>query len=257
VFLLFHDVYAADPAESGFRSAAADRYKLTVAQFERHLSALDAAGAGALPFGLTFDDGGVSFHAHIADALERRGWRGHCFVPTDCIGRDGFMTRTHIRDLAARGHVIGSHSASHPPRISACPRERIAREWTRSRQELEDLLGAPVTSASVPGGFFSRRVAETAANAGFRVLFTSEPVAEVARLRDCLIAGRFAIRQTSKPDLCARLVNPPSWSRFAAWAGWTAKGLVKPILGPAYSRAADWLMAQPAVQPPLTTSQEK
>ena len=37
VSLLFHDVYVADPRESGFASHAADRYKLTVRQFEAQL----------------------------------------------------------------------------------------------------------------------------------------------------------------------------------------------------------------------------
>ena len=33
VSLLFHDVYRDDPSESGFFSAAANRYKLTVSDF--------------------------------------------------------------------------------------------------------------------------------------------------------------------------------------------------------------------------------
>src|SRR5512143_1102489 len=40
VSLLFHDVYATDPSESGFRSTAADRYKLTVPDFEAQLDSL-------------------------------------------------------------------------------------------------------------------------------------------------------------------------------------------------------------------------
>ena len=255
--LLFHDVYAVDPAESGFRSAAADRYKLTLAQFEQHLSGLDRAGSPALPFALTFDDGGVSFYTHAADRLERRGWRAHCFIPTDTIGRDGFLTRAQIRELAARGHVIGSHSASHPQRINACPARQVVEEWTRSRAVLEDLLGSAVTAASVPGGYFSRTVAEAAQQSGIRRLFTSEPLTRPEHVDDCLVIGRFAIRRGAATDLSARLVMTPPWSRWAAWADWTAKGLVKPILGPAYTRVADWLIARPAASRPFITSQEK
>jgi hypothetical protein len=40
VSLLFHDVYESDPRESGFRSPAADRYKLSVPQFEAQLDGL-------------------------------------------------------------------------------------------------------------------------------------------------------------------------------------------------------------------------
>jgi hypothetical protein len=40
VSLLFHDVYESEPRESGFRSPAADRYKLSVTQFEAQLDGL-------------------------------------------------------------------------------------------------------------------------------------------------------------------------------------------------------------------------
>lgn len=256
VYLLFHDVYAADPGESGFRCEAADRYKLTVAQFERQLSGL-ALHPDALPFALTFDDSGASLYTVIADRIEALGWRAHCFVPTDTIGRPGFLTRAQIQELDRRGHSIGSHSASHPPRISACAPDRILREWTKSLDVLEDLLGHEVVSASVPGGFYSRDVAEAAATAGVRTLFTSEPITRVQRVGDCLVFGRFAIRHSCAPDLSARLVDASPWSRWAAWASWNGKGLIKPVLGPAYVRVADWLMARKVAKQSLITTQEK
>src|SRR5581483_4792039 len=62
VSLLFHDVFATDPAESGFRSPAADRYKLSVRDFEAQLEPLTRLRATdcGLQARLTFDDGGVS-----------------------------------------------------------------------------------------------------------------------------------------------------------------------------------------------------
>src|SRR5262245_47304812 len=45
----------------------------------------------------------------------------------------------------------------------------------KSRELLRDILGESVTVASVPGGYYGRAVAETAAEAGIRVLFNSEP----------------------------------------------------------------------------------
>src|SRR5262245_13907846 len=40
VSLLYHDVFLRDPAESGFSSQAADRYKLSLSDFEAQLAAL-------------------------------------------------------------------------------------------------------------------------------------------------------------------------------------------------------------------------
>lgn len=240
VSLLFHDVFAASPRESGFPSAAADRYKLTLEDFEAQLEGI-AEVEHLPPMRLTVDDGGVSFYTLVADRLEARGWRGHCFVPTDAIGRRGFLDAAQIRELDARGHTIGSHSASHPPRLSACSDDRIRQEWSQSRQALEDLLGHEVVAASVPGGYYSRRVARAARDAGLRVLFTSEPTSAVRNEGGLAVRGRFTIRRGHPPDTARRLLLPAPWARLGAWTSWNAKGLVKPLLGSSYMRVADWI----------------
>src|SRR4051794_27114292 len=132
VSLLFHDVFATDPRESGFQSPAADRYKLSVAEFDAQLDNL--ASLRIPDPRLTFDDGGVSYYTHAADRLEGHGWRGHCFITTDCIGRPGFLTVAQARELDRRGHIIGSHTASHPARISTLPAAAIRAEWRDSRK---------------------------------------------------------------------------------------------------------------------------
>ncbi len=258
VSLLFHDVYRRDPAESGFVSQAANRYKLTVAQFEAQLAGIlrvrddapvvidgrdQTPSAAATPFTITVDDGGVSYYTEVADRLEALGWRGHCFVTTDRVGTSGFLSADQVRELDRRGHVIGTHTASHPYRLSTRPEDEIRREWARSRGALEDLLGHRVASGSVPGGYFAPVVARTAAEAGIDLLFTSEPV--VAVWTDaCTLVGRFAIRDTSAPDAAARFVSRAPWTRLGEWTSWNAKGLVKPLLGNSYVRVANWIASR-------------
>jgi peptidoglycan/xylan/chitin deacetylase (PgdA/CDA1 family) len=258
VSLLFHDVYVSDPLESGFCSPAAHRYKLSTAEFEDQLLCVasarppapllpsDLLGSEVSGFTITVDDGGRSYYKEIADRLEALGWRGACFVSTDFIGRRGFLDREQIRELDARGHVIGSHSASHPTRFSACTREQMRLEWIRSREVLEDVLGHSVTVASLPGGYFSTDVAREAANAGVQLLFTSEPATTLRCVDGCVVAGRFTIRAGSRPDLAGAFVSPDSWARFSAWASWTAKGFLKPVLGSLYPRLTDWVLAHKA-----------
>jgi peptidoglycan/xylan/chitin deacetylase (PgdA/CDA1 family) len=255
--LLFHDVYVGAPTESGFDSPAADRYKLSLAEFETQLSALSRVrsdapmlatdlplpdGSDAFPFLFTADDGGVSYYTVVADRLERLGWRGHCFVTTNLIGQRGFLTKRQIRELDARGHVVGSHSASHPTRFSACSIPQMRREWTRSRDVLQDILGRAIAVASVPGGYFSAVVARTAGDAGLKVLFTSEPTTRTRTHHGCLVAGRYTVRARCRDDFSSRIVLPPAHARRAEWAGWNAKKVVKPLLGSTYSRVADWLL---------------
>jgi peptidoglycan/xylan/chitin deacetylase (PgdA/CDA1 family) len=203
------------------------------------------------------DDGGVSYYTMLADRLEALGWRGHCFVSTDAIGSRGFLDAAQIRELDARGHMIGSHSASHPSRFSACSVDRMQREWTRSRQALEDLLGREVVVASVPGGYYSRTVAHAARDAGLRMLFTSEPVTSIHDEQGCTVIGRFPIRRGDGPDTARRLVLPAPWTRWSAWVTWNAKGVIKPLLGPAYTRVADVVLGGSKKQDVLGGSKEQ
>lgn len=243
--LLLHDVYRADPSESGFPGAEADRYKLSVEELEAQLEGLarvrsdkpilvtDAAGRGMrrrMPFALTVDDGGVSYYTLLADRLEARGWRAHCFVTTGAIGRPGFLDARQIRELRARGHVIGSHSVSHPRRFSACGYVEMTREWRDSRAALADILGEDVTTASLPGGAFSRRGALAAAEAGVRVLFTSEPGTRGTDIGGCSVLGRFIVRAGYPPDFAMRVGRLELAARFKEWMLWNAKKPVKALL---------------------------
>ena len=159
--LIYHDV-TLDRAASGFQGPGADRYKLSPDQFAEHLDAIATAravpalatddGAGGPRVFLTFDDGGSSATTTIAPMLAERGWRGHFFIPTERIGRPGFVDADAIRELRAAGHVVGSHSHTHPF-MTRLGDDEIAREWSTSKSVLEEIVGAPVTTLSVPTGF--------------------------------------------------------------------------------------------------------
>ena len=246
ITLLYHDVV--EPGEfssSGFSSVDADIYKFARPDFEHHLEAIDhtfagrvilldgpAAGEGPSDsLVLTFDDGGASALSPIADLLEVRGWRGHFFIATNYIGQPGFLTAAQIRELRGRGHVVGSHSCSHPARMSSCPRRELDREWGESARVLSDILGEGVRVASVPGGFYSREVASAAAGAGTRVLFNSEPVVRVETVDGCLIVGRYSVQPGVSAATAARIAVG-AWSpRARQYLYWNAKKVLKRLGG--------------------------
>jgi peptidoglycan/xylan/chitin deacetylase (PgdA/CDA1 family) len=257
--LLYHDVVPPGrPEVSGFQSPDADIYKLTVDEFDRQLAAiaasapvppttaatdLSSAKPSERPVFITFDDGGASGSLYIADMLERRGWIGHFFVTTDYIGAPGFMDAGALRDLQRRGHVLGSHSASHPARISTCTARELDREWTGSARRLAEVLGAPVLTASVPGGYYSSAVGAAAARAGYRVLFTSEPVTRVYALDGCLIVGRFGVQQGVPPSWTAAVIRGARWPRASRYLAWNAKKVLKTVGGDSWLRARRWIVA--------------
>jgi len=268
---LFHDVYRVRPDESGFVGSAADRYKLSVTEFDRQLAGLllvredwpllitrSIGSANCTSrFAVTVDDGGISYRTYVADRLEELGWRGHCFVTTGCIGRRGFLDRAQIRELFQRGHVIGSHSVSHPARFSTCSWNQMVGEWKDSRETLSDLLGEDVTVASVPGGYYSERVAIAASEAGFRALFTSEPETRMRMVNGCMVTGRFTVRNSCGPDFTARLALLRPSALLREWLSWNGKKVAKSVLGSAYPRVARAVAPARAVPSIVVTNSRK
>ena len=242
VALLYHDVVLNGAYESsGFRGADADIYKLDAREFLQHLDAISSVNAQAL---ITVDDGGVSAAENIAPLLERFGLNGYFFVPTDWIGRDGFLSREQIRELRSRGHLIGSHSCSHPERISHCTWDRICEEWRRSVDILSEILREDGQMASIPGGFYSQRVARAAGLAGIRTLFTSEPTVQVQKVDNCVVVGRFMIQQRTSPGQAAALARGDALPRLRQSLVWNTKKGLKVVGGNAWLRFRKWALAR-------------
>jgi peptidoglycan/xylan/chitin deacetylase (PgdA/CDA1 family) len=260
IALMYHDVIdPGDSDSSGFPGRAPARYKIDPSLFERHLDAIAATGRapgsainlrsasrphGDRPLFLTFDDGGVSA-MQIAESLSRRGWPGHFFIPADYVGKPGFLDEGQIAELARLGHVVGAHSWSHPIPISGLPEEQILEEWQRSVSVLAEIIGSPVFTGSVPGGYWSPRVAKAAAACGITVLFTSEPIPTVRELDGCLLLGRYAILAGTAPETAAGLVRGDLMLRLRQRASWKAKGVAKFVLGDAYRALRARLLEKP------------
>jgi peptidoglycan/xylan/chitin deacetylase (PgdA/CDA1 family) len=261
VTLMFHDaVTDGEYDESGFSGAGADLYKLGVTDMDGHFGAVSGSGtrrpgsvldfpgqetSAGIPLYLTFDDGGVGAALHTAGLLEKYGWTGHFFITTDRIGERRFLDRTQIRGLRGAGHVIGSHSASHPKRISSLGPGRLDEEWGRSLEALSDILGEAVTAASVPGGYYSRSVAESAAAAGIRALFTSEPVMRCWKVDGCLVLGRYTVNRNMKPADSADLCRPRMTRRkLRQYWSWNIRKAAKCLGGGLYDSAREGMLGK-------------
>jgi peptidoglycan/xylan/chitin deacetylase (PgdA/CDA1 family) len=246
--VLYHDVVpAGEPDASGFPGVAAGRYKLDLDDFTAHLAAIGGTGARAASvyevfggevrqpvFLLTMDDGGVSAATAFASRLAERGWCAHFFVTTDYIGTPTFLSEDQIRDLVRCGHVIGSHSASHPTRMSRLSASALEEEWRRSAGRLGDILGRPVDVASVPGGYYSRAVAEAASAAGIRYLFNSEPTSRVTTVADARVLGRYSVWRGMPPARAAGFAMGAAAPCMRQFLFWNAKKVAKVAAGNLY-----------------------
>ncbi|HTR99164.1 MAG TPA: polysaccharide deacetylase family protein [Bacteroidota bacterium] len=257
IALGFHDVIEGSlPDASGFPGPTAARYKIDGTEFDAQMSALAAcrvsvvadvktlgSEGAALPVLLTFDDGGSGALA-AADRIERRGWRGHFFVTAGRIGTAAFLDKAGVRALHERGHVVGTHSWSHPERMSSLGDGEQMNEWRKSTAYLSDILGAPVDVASVPGGYYDQGVARAAARAGLRVLFTSEPTARLALVDGCLVAGRFAVMRGTSPRAVAAIAAGRIGPRVLQSIAWNAKKAAKSAGGEYYLRLRKLLIGR-------------
>ena len=242
--LIYHDVVArAQRDRVGFPGRLAGRYKHTPEQFAEHLRAIAATGrpVGLWPGGggradavvLTFDDGGASAPA-IADELEARGWRAHFFVTTGRIGSPGFLSAAGVRELAARGHEVGSHSHSHPPYMGRLPRAQVDREWRESRAILGEILGHPPATAAVPGGHLGPTVVAAAGAAGYATLMTSEPTLRRRRVDGLDVVGRFTIWDSTPARTAAAYARGSRLARARLRTEWRLKHVAKGISPRAY-----------------------
>lgn len=255
--LMYHDVVGSRRTSSGLAGAGPDRYKLDWGSFVDHLdrieeevgvppSLLDEARAGrqeSPTWALTFDDGGASA-LDVGEELRRRGWRGYFFVTTGLVGRDGFVDEEAIVELDRMGHAVGSHSVTHPELMGALPADALQREWEESVATLSELLGRPVRTASVPGGFYRKRVALAAVRAGITTLFNSEPVRTGRWVDGCLVVGRFRVLRAATAAEAAQAAagKPGPWLR--QYLGWNLRKPLKTLAGERYDRVRRALLAR-------------
>lgn len=114
---------------------------------------------------------------HALPALHARGFSAKVFVVADKLGSandwdgetpgEALLSADEIRELHANGIEIGSHGATHRA-LTGLADSELSRELAGSRDTLERLVGAPVTSFCYPFGDFDDRVVEAVRAAGYR-----------------------------------------------------------------------------------------
>ena len=224
--LLYHEV-TDDPATTGFQRKAALPYKHAITEFDQNLariaqSPIAVSLVDQIDFDtpnqhllLTFDDGGKSA-MHIADAIEKQNWRGHFYITTSLIDTATFLSARQIKDLHARGHIIGTHTHTHPHVFYNLRYQQMLEEWQRSLEILKDLLQAPITTASIPGGEMNFETQLSAQAAGIRFLFTSEPKLTPWKLDTLICLGRVCPKTGTSLDKVSRFAQHRGFGRELA-----------------------------------------
>lgn len=236
VVLMYHDVINDTCLKTGFNTKGADYYKVSFNQFESQLNTIiryvteNNISLDEIIF--TFDDGGISAYEIVAPALEKRGLIGHFFIVSEMIGAPGFMATEQIKDLIARGHVIGSHSATHPPRFDALPHEDRLREWQMSLDQLQTISLHKVTEISIPNGYFVKDDVNFLKDLGITAIYNST-YGESYLDKGISIYGRFAVTSKTSSDDIFRFLTCKSYRKCYIWKN-RSLSLLKRILGNNY-----------------------
>jgi peptidoglycan/xylan/chitin deacetylase (PgdA/CDA1 family) len=122
---------------------------------------------------LTFDDAWADNHTHALGPLTDHQLPATLYAPSRLLGRPGYMTRSQLLEMAAAGITIGAHTRTHCD-LRACGTGELESEVQGSKEDLEDLIGEPVTSFAYPAGLLDRRVVHAVQSAGFTSAVTSD-----------------------------------------------------------------------------------
>lgn len=190
IVLMYHIVAEPLSAQEGRYCCTPERFEAHMrhlAQSQLHLVSLDALadamdGRAAWPVdgvAVTFDDGFADTYANATPVLARYripatmfALSGHVGGTNRWMSTRGFperslMSAQQLRDMAAAGIGIGSHTRTHPhlPTLDAVAKRD---EIRGSKQDLEDLLGRAVTSFAYPYGHLDDDARLAVEEAGYR-----------------------------------------------------------------------------------------
>jgi peptidoglycan/xylan/chitin deacetylase (PgdA/CDA1 family) len=187
-----------------------------VALVERFVrkSALSQGPTSSRHVALTFDDGPhPEWTPRVLDALDVAGAKATFFV----VGRSASQHGAIVRDARRRGHEIGTHLYSHDRRTVFDDRA-FSEELSRSKFELESLLGEPIRWLRFPYGERGRQdpraISEAHGLSAVHWTYSAhdgmlqEPAEIVARFRTGLRAGAIVLLHDALAD---EKTLPPSY----------------------------------------------
>lgn len=223
LYLLYHEI----------RTSRTDySYAIEAAEFERQVelcAKLGQTSAPSLKPEITFDDGHISNFEYALPILKSRAVKAHFFITVGWTNqRSHYMGWQHLRALHQAGQSIGSHGWTHTLLTHCSPRQ-LGKELLDPRLALEDKLGTSITTMSLPGGRYNKRVLAACREAGYTQVFTSVPRGEPEA--PGYTVGRLNIHGDRTRDWIEGLLQRDSKVLADLYRRYYLKNAVKSLLG--------------------------
>lgn len=122
---------------------------------------------------ISFDDSNTSDVEVGLSGLVDRGLTATFFALAGRIGARGSLDADQLRTLASRGMTIGTHGMDHRPWPAMDAVERN-RELVVAREQIAEIVSAPVDQAALPLGRYNRRLLVDLRTLGYLRVHTSD-----------------------------------------------------------------------------------
>lgn len=168
----------------------------------------------AKPVIVTFDDGYLSNYTMAFPALKANRQKAIIYVAPEpdehtrhlVRGVDGFLNPDQMRELAANGVAIQSHTLTHCV-LNELDDDRIRFELTESRDRLAEYTGRSVDHLAIPRAGYSRRVYRIARACGYKTVCCNKK-GTANGLSDLLALPRIVIERDMTLQAFARCLSP-------------------------------------------------
>jgi peptidoglycan/xylan/chitin deacetylase (PgdA/CDA1 family) len=181
--------------------------------------------SGAHYAAVTFDDGFRESLHNALPELEKRDIPVIVFIPTGCLGLPApwlgneqqdanggvVISPSEIRDLSRKDLLsFGSHCVTHRS-LPTLTDQEAKEEISRSKSDLEDILGRKICTLSFPHGSFEQRDVDWAKQTGYGRVFSIHPVWAFAH-SDEFVTGRVRVDPTDWPvEFRLKLLGAYRW----------------------------------------------
>ena len=178
---------------------------------------------------VTFDDGHISNFDYALPILLSRGLTARFFITVGWTGKKpDYMGWRELRSLHKSGQLIGAHGWSHAF-LTRCAPGDFDVELGKAKSVLEDKLGTPITTMSLPGGRYNRRVLAACREAGYTQVYTSVPRAEYEPLG--FTVGRLNVRGDRSLGWIRNMLQPGSRALSNLERQYWIKTVAKAVVG--------------------------
>lgn len=205
-------------------------YSVGAPLVDAHLAVLRQLRLEPQPPPATFDDAHRTQYEFGLPALQRHQIHGIFFaIPERANSWPNYMRWNELRELISLGHEVQSHGFSHVP-LTRCSDTDLRREVELSKSTLQDKLGTPVDSISIPFGRWDKRVLEACRRAGYARIYTSDPRPYAVRSGVELI-GRFMVRNSMTAERFRQMLLAAPASLALMRAKLAAKRALRRLVG--------------------------